>query len=87
MIDYLAGIRAGTRLYNFFHHKLVAILVVLLGCGFGLQWVMLTGTILFGHSSMDRFFGFGLKFDDSFSTTHLGRIGKRDGRRDEKNKR
>lgn len=81
MIGYLAGTKAGARLYNVFHHKLVAVLVLLLGCSFGLQWVMLTGVIFFGHSAMDRFFGFGLKFDDSFRTTHLGRIGKKDGRR------
>jgi hypothetical protein len=36
------------------------------------------GVILFGHSAMDRIFGYGLKFDDDFKNTHLGRIGPKD---------
>ena len=32
--------------------------------------------ILFAHISMDRIFGYGLKFNDSFFNTHLGKIGK-----------
>ena len=32
--------------------------------------------ILYGHASMDRIFGYGLKFNDSFHHTHLGWIGK-----------
>lgn len=34
--------------------------------------------ILFGHSAMDRIFGYGLKFNDNFKNTHLGWIGKKD---------
>ena len=37
---------------------------------------MLGGLILFGHSSMDRILGYGLKYPDSFEHTHLGMIGK-----------
>ncbi len=38
--------------------------------------LLLAGIIMFGHSGMDRVFGYGLKHTDSFSNTHLGRIGK-----------
>jgi hypothetical protein len=34
------------------------------------------GMILFGHSSMDRGMGYGLKYVSGFQDTHLGRIGK-----------
>ena len=37
---------------------------------------LLLGIILFGHASMDRVFGYGLKFGDNFHHTHLGWIGK-----------
>jgi hypothetical protein len=37
---------------------------------------MLAGIILFAHSSMDRLFGYGLKYFTGFSDTHLGKIGK-----------
>jgi hypothetical protein len=39
-------------------------------------WLQLAGIILFTHSSMDRVFGYGLKYPDSFNNTHLGPIGK-----------
>ncbi|HEY0262180.1 MAG TPA: DUF4260 family protein [Chitinophagales bacterium] len=32
--------------------------------------------MMFGHSSMDRFFGYGLKTEEGFKFTHLGKIGK-----------
>jgi hypothetical protein len=36
----------------------------------------LAGVILFSHSSMDRMFGYGLKYTKGFAYTHLGTIGK-----------
>jgi len=32
---------------------------------------------MFGHSSMDRMFGYGLKTEEGFKYTHLGMIGKK----------
>ncbi|HAJ82706.1 MAG TPA: DUF4260 domain-containing protein, partial [Zunongwangia profunda] len=32
--------------------------------------------ILFGHSAMDRIFGYGLKYEDNFKNTHMGWFGK-----------
>ena len=72
MIGYLVNAKIGAWLYNFFHHKFVAIAVLILGFWLGNSAIMLTGLILFGHSAMDRFFGYGLKFNDNFKHTHLG---------------
>jgi hypothetical protein len=47
-----------------------------LGQLLAVPWLMLAGTILLGHSSLDRVFGYGLKYPDAFQNTHLGRIGK-----------
>lgn len=76
MIGYLAGPKAGAWLYNLFHHKLVAIIILVLGFWMNNSLISLAGVILFGHSSMDRFFGYGLKFNDSFKHTHLGWMGR-----------
>jgi hypothetical protein len=38
--------------------------------------LQLGGIILFGHSSMDRMFSYGLKTFQGFKFTHLGEIGK-----------
>ncbi len=77
MVGYLFNTRTGAWLYNLFHHKLVAIAVFLLGFWLHHPTLQLAGVILFGHSAMDRLFGYGLKFPDSFHNTHLGRIGNK----------
>ncbi|MFA7445161.1 MAG: DUF4260 domain-containing protein [Flavobacteriaceae bacterium] len=77
MIGYAFGNRIGAYLYNFFHHKAVAITVYLLGIYLNNSILQLIGIILFSHSAMDRIFGYGLKFTASFHDTHLGEIRKK----------
>ena len=76
MLGYINGSRFGAFTYNLFHHKGVALVVYLIGVAIYSQPLVLAGIILFGHSSLDRIMGYGLKFSDSFSHTHLGYIGK-----------
>ena len=40
------------------------------------QTFLIIAIILFGHSSLDRMMGYGLKYFDAFMHTHLGWIGK-----------
>lgn len=77
MIGYLFNSKIGAWLYNFFHHKLVAISLIISGFWLNNPLLTLAGVILFGHSAMDRLFGYGLKFNDNFKNTHLGWIGKK----------
>src|SRR6185503_6929865 len=58
MIGYMGGNKAGAFVYNLFHHKSVAVLVIVAGFILSLEWLLMTGIVLFGHSSMDRFFGY-----------------------------
>ncbi|RDB04058.1 DUF4260 domain-containing protein [Runella aurantiaca] len=76
MIGYLVNTRIGAYLYNFVHHKALGIGVALVGFSLTSSPLMLIGIILFAHSAMDRIFGYGLKYTDSFKHTHLGWIGK-----------
>lgn len=90
MLGYIVNTKVGAASYNLFHHKGVA-LVIGMGIpfcadilGYGGTWsdnsrhaFALVGLILYGHASMDRVFGYGLKFGDSFHHTHLGWIGKK----------
>ncbi|WHF53169.1 DUF4260 domain-containing protein [Chryseobacterium gotjawalense] len=78
MIGYLANPKTGAWMYNFFHHKMVAVSILILGVCLNSSLLSLAGIILFGHSAMDRIFGYGLKFNDSFKNTHLGWMGKKD---------
>lgn len=47
--------------YYLFHHKGIAILTYLAGSIFHHPVLEPAGVILFGHSSMDRMLGYGLK--------------------------
>jgi len=76
MIGYLVNSSAGAFAYNLFHHKAIAVIVILAGLFMPNNLYLIIGIILFGHSSMDRMFGYGLKYDKGFKYTHLGTIGK-----------
>lgn len=76
MLGYLAGNKAGAIMYNIFHHKGIALVIVGLGFYLHSDITMLVGIILFSHSAMDRLMGYGLKYETGFKHTHLGEIGK-----------
>lgn len=87
MLGYLLGPRVGAFTYNLLHHKGMALVVagsgmlsVELSLKFGTPLMghplLMASVILYGHSSLDRMLGYGLKFGDSFQHTHLGWIGK-----------
>jgi uncharacterized protein DUF4260 len=76
MAGYLGGPRIGAIIYNFVHHYAISIGLYILGFYLNIPVLQLTAVILFGHSSMDRVFDYGLKYSDAFQHTHLGVIGK-----------
>lgn len=76
MIGYAFGNKVGAWCYNVIHHRALAIAVYLLGIYLAKDIIELTGIMLFSHSSMDRMFGYGLKYEKGFKFTHLGEIGK-----------
>jgi len=76
MLGYIFGNNSGAFFYNVFHHRGLAILLYILGCYFKIELLQLIGIILFSHAAMDRFFGYGLKYEKGFKYTHLGEIGK-----------
>ena len=76
MLGYLASPRFGAWTYNLVHHKGVAVALYVLGYLLSVPWLMFAATILLGHSSLDRVLGYGLKHEDAFQNTHLGRIGR-----------
>lgn len=77
MLGYLAGNKVGAACYNLFHHKGLAAIVFVAGLLMPNLTLQLTGIVLFGHSSMDRMLGYGLKTNEGFKYTHLGLIGKK----------
>ena len=77
MLGYVFGPKTGAVVYNLFHNKALAIGVYLIGIFYFGPIISLIGVILFSHAALDRIFGYGLKYPDSFNHTHLGSIGKK----------
>lgn len=76
MLGYLVNTKTGAITYNLLHHKGIAIACYLAGYFLIIHELTLAGVVLFGHSSFDRIFGYGLKYPDHFKHTHLGWIGQ-----------
>ena len=74
---YAVGNKVGAVCYNLFHHKGLAVAILLAGFILKHEGPQIIGIILFGHSSMDRMLGYGLKLNEGFKYTHLGVIGKK----------
>ena len=74
MLGYLVNTKTGALTYNVFHHKGLAILILLIGIYFKIEVMQLIGIILFSHAALDRVFGYGLKYADNFKNTHLGHL-------------
>jgi hypothetical protein len=79
MLGYLWNPHVGSWTYNLIHHKGLAIALYLLGHLLANPALQFAGTLLLGHSSLDRVFSYGLKYPDAFKNTHLGVIGKQNG--------
>ncbi|NIJ55197.1 DUF4260 domain-containing protein [Dyadobacter arcticus] len=77
MIGYIINPKIEAFPYNLLHHRLVASLVAFYALTYGNEYWQLGAIIIFAHISMDRVFGYGLKYSDRFSNTHLGGIGNK----------
>lgn len=76
MLGYLVNAKTGAFTYNLLHHRLFAVSIAFYALSYGGDHWKLAAIILFAHISFDRAMGYGLKYNDNFSNTHLGVIGK-----------
>ncbi len=76
MVGYLISPKIGAWTYNLLHHRAIAAMVAAYALWSDKPGWKLAAIILFAHISMDRAVGYGLKYEDAFSHTHLGTIGK-----------
>lgn len=75
MLGYLIDEKVGSWSYNLVHHKGIALLLYGFGLYSNMDTLIFAGILLFTHSSFDRVFGYGLKYERGFKFTHLGEIG------------
>ena len=76
MLGYLMGAKVGGFTYNLVHHKALGIALGVAGLFLQNNELLFAGILLFGHSSLDRAMGYGLKYDKGFAYTHLGEVGR-----------
>ena len=77
MLGYLAGACRGARVYNGIHNYIGPVALGL--CAYLLRAnvaAIAVALIWANHIAVDRMLGFGLKYGEGFSYTHLGRVGK-----------
>lgn len=71
MLAYLVNKKTGAYIYNMAHNLIITSILLIIGMMFVYEIVIYIGLILFIHIFMDRVCGFGLKYVDDFSHTHL----------------
>ena len=74
MVGYLRGTRVGAWSYNAFHTYVAPI--ICLGASLYVPLLLPISIVWAAHIAMDRALGYGLKYEDAFTHTHLGIIGQ-----------
>lgn len=76
ILGYLKNPKLGAFLYNLGHSLAVPLLLMLFAhSGYHYHWFNFL-LIWTSHIGLDRMLGYGLKYDDKFTHTHLGWIGR-----------
>ena len=77
ILGYMINEVVGAYIYNFMHHRGIAVLIYVAGVILANTLLALIGLVLFAHSSLDRLLGMGLKHRGGFRETHLGPLGRK----------
>lgn len=75
-LGYLRSARAGAAGYNLVHNYTLPAALGILAVTTGAGWAGIVALAWGFHVAVDRALGYGLKHDDAFTHTHLGRIGR-----------
>lgn len=76
MIGYIRNTKWGAFIYNLGHSYLAPFTLIFISWLNKSQLGIAIGIIWLAHIGMDRGLGYGLKYDQSFKTTHLGSLEK-----------
>lgn len=75
-LAYLAGSRIGAVVYNLAHSYVAPAVLAAIGIGVAMPQLTHIALIWIIHIGVDRTLGYGLKYPDAFTSTHLGKIGR-----------
>lgn len=74
MVGYLKNSKLGAMTYNLAHNFIASLLLVALGIFLENSIIISLGIIWTSHVALDRFLGFGLKYENSFKETHVQKL-------------
>jgi hypothetical protein len=74
MAGYFKDKKIGAIMYNLAHTYILAIAIVVWGLWQGDNFIVSLGVILASHIGLDRFLGFGLKYQSGFKDTHIQKL-------------
>ena len=77
MVGYASSPRLGAWTYNAVHSYVAPALLGVVAVVDGARWTAFLALLWAFHIAVDRLLGYGLKFQDRFTHTHLGEIGRR----------
>jgi hypothetical protein len=77
MFGYLINNKVGARSYNALHNATFPTLLIAFGLIIDIEWISILGICWTFHIAVDRALGYGLKHEESFAHTHLGKIGNK----------
>lgn len=79
IVGYARSTKSGAFIYNLGHSYLLPGVLTFYGWQSDRPLFLAIGLIWFAHIGMDRFAGYGLKYDYNFKHTHLGNLSKKQG--------
>jgi len=74
MVGYLKNKKLGAQLYNIGHSYITSVILIMVGLVFNYQLITAIGIIFSAHTGLDRFLGFGLKYETHFKETHIQKL-------------
>lgn len=74
MLGYIVNTKIGALFYNIGHSLVVPAILVIIGFITVAPPLLMATIIWLAHIFLDRMLGYGLKYDDAFSKTHLQQI-------------
>lgn len=77
LLGYVRGARLGAITYDLFHTYAAPAILAMIGVLVEDGLTIALALIWFAHIGLDRALGYGLKYQEGFEHTHLGRIGRR----------
>ncbi|MGE7693673.1 DUF4260 domain-containing protein [Lysinibacillus sp. NPDC094177] len=74
MIGYIVNTKVGALFYNIGHSLVVPVILLIIGFVIVSTPLLMASIIWLAHIFLDRALGYGLKYDEAFTRTHLQQI-------------